>query len=169
MQRICESVRSYGPTLFADIVDAERCGPRVVLAGEHFTAYVPFAARWPVEIHLAPHRHVPDLAATTTEERDELATITLRLTRALDALYDAPLPYIGSWLQAPVGPERDTVRLSWRLTSPRRSADKLKYLAGSESGMGAWIADVAPEAAAARLRDALAKADALAPTEPLAI
>jgi UDPglucose--hexose-1-phosphate uridylyltransferase len=35
--------------------------------------------------------------------------------------------------------------------------------------MGAWIADVAPEAAAARLRDALAKADALAPTEPLAI
>jgi UDPglucose--hexose-1-phosphate uridylyltransferase len=169
MQRICESVRSYGSTLFADIVDAERCGPRVVLAGEHFTAYVPFAARWPVEIHLAPHRHVPDLAATTTEERDELATITLRLTRALDALYDAPLPYIGSWLQAPVGPERDTVRLSWRLTSPRRSADKLKYLAGSESGMGAWIADVAPEAAAARLRDALAKADALAPTEPLAI
>lgn len=167
MRRICESVESYGPTLFADLVDAERNGTRVVLAGRYFTAYVPFAARWPVEIHLAPHRHIPDLAATTPAERDELATITLRLTRALDAIYDAPLPYIGSWLQAPVGPERDTVRLSWRLTSPRRAADKLKYLAGSESGMGAWIADVSPEDGAARLRDALAKADATNPTEPL--
>ena len=33
------------------------------LPGEHWTAYVPFAARWPVEVHLAPHRDVPDLAA----------------------------------------------------------------------------------------------------------
>ncbi|MGO2634715.1 MAG: galactose-1-phosphate uridylyltransferase [Galactobacter sp.] len=167
MRRICESVDRYGPSLFADLVDAERQGPRVVLAGEHFTAYVPYAARWPVEVHLMPHRHIPDLDATTPNERDELAVITLRLTRALDAIYDAPLPYIGSWLQAPMGPERDTVRMSWRLTSPRRAADKLKYLAGSESGMGAWIADISPEDGAARLRDALAKADATTPTEPL--
>ena len=31
--------------------------------GEHWTAYVPYAARWPVEVHLAPHRDVPDLPA----------------------------------------------------------------------------------------------------------
>jgi UDPglucose--hexose-1-phosphate uridylyltransferase len=43
-----------------------------------------------------------------------------------------------------------------QFTSPRRAADKLKYLAGSESGMGAFIGDVAPETSAERLRAALA-------------
>jgi UDPglucose--hexose-1-phosphate uridylyltransferase len=51
---------------------------------------------------------------------------------------------------------RDAVRLRLELTSPRRAADKLKYLAGSEAAMGAWIGDVPPEAAAARLRQAIA-------------
>jgi UDPglucose--hexose-1-phosphate uridylyltransferase len=47
-----------------------------------------------------------------------------------------------------------------QLTSPRRSHDKLKYLAGSESAMGAWIGDVVPETAAAAIRDAIAQASA---------
>jgi UDPglucose--hexose-1-phosphate uridylyltransferase len=34
-----------------------------------------------------------------------------------------------------------------------RAPDKLKYLAGSESGMGAFANDVRPEAAAKRLRE----------------
>jgi UDPglucose--hexose-1-phosphate uridylyltransferase len=34
----------------------------------------------------------------------------------------------------------------------RRAPGKLKYLAGSESGMGAFANDIAPEAAAGRLR-----------------
>ena len=33
----------------------------------------PYAARWPVEVHLAPHRDVPDLPALDDAERDELA------------------------------------------------------------------------------------------------
>ena len=42
-----------------------------------------------------------------------------------------------------------------QVTSPRRAADKLKYLAGSETGMGAFIGDVAPEVSAGRIRAAL--------------
>jgi UDPglucose--hexose-1-phosphate uridylyltransferase len=42
--------------------------------------------------------------------------------------------------------------------SPRRGPDKLKYQAGSESGMGAWIGDIPPEDQAARLRAAIARA-----------
>ncbi len=38
--------------------------------------------------------------------------------------------------------------------SVRRAPGKLKYLAGTESGMGVWINDVVPETAAQRLRDA---------------
>lgn len=36
--------------------------------------------------------------------------------------------------------------------SIRRTANKLKYLAGSESAMDAFIGDVSPEDAAERLR-----------------
>ena len=105
-----------------------------------------------------PHRHVPDLAETTQAERDELAPLYLRLLRGVDALYDSPTPYIAAWHQAPVHVGRDTVRLHLQLTSPRRAADKLKFLAGSEAAMWAWAAEVPPEVGAARLREAIERA-----------
>ena len=152
---LLRSIETYGPTLFADILDAERSGPRVVLAGEHFTAFVPFAARWPVEIHLLPHRQVPDFAALGDDERDELAVMYQRLLRGVDALYGDPTPYIAAWHQAPVNIGRDTVRLMLQITSPRRAATKLKFLAGSEAAMGAWIGDLVPEASADLIRKAI--------------
>jgi UDPglucose--hexose-1-phosphate uridylyltransferase len=155
-QALIRSLEDYGPTLFADILERERASERVILAGEHWTAFVPFAARWPIEVHLLPHRHVPDLAATSDAERDELAPLYLRLLRGIDALYDTPTPYIAAWHQAPVRVGRDGIRLHLQLTSPRRAADKLKFLAGSESAMGAWIADVTPESQAERIRAAIA-------------
>ncbi|MGX1702587.1 galactose-1-phosphate uridylyltransferase [Microbacterium sp. NPDC055357] len=150
------SIQREGEDLFERILEFERASERVVLAGEHWTAFVPFAARWPLEVHLLPHRHVADFAATNEAERDELAPLYLRLLRGVDALYDTPTPYIAAWHQAPVREGRDTVRLHLQLTSPRRAADKLKYLAGSEAAMGAWIGDIPPEAAAERLREAVA-------------
>ncbi|WP_442577268.1 galactose-1-phosphate uridylyltransferase [Microbacterium sp. F51-2R] len=152
--RLLDAIDRTSPDLFARILDFERSSERVILAGEHWTAFVPFAARWPLEVHLLPHRHVADLAATTDAERNELAPLYLRLLRGIDALYDTPTPYIAAWHQAPVHVGRDTVRLHLELTSPRRAADKLKFLAGSEAAMGAWIGDVPPETAAARLREA---------------
>ena len=44
--------------------------------------------------------------------------------------------------------------LHLQLTSPRRAEDKLKFLAGSEAAMGAFINDVTAEQTAARLREA---------------
>lgn len=150
------SIDREGPDLFERILAFERAGERVILEGEHWTAFVPFAARWPIEIHLLPHRHVADFAETTDAERDELAPLYLRLLRGVDALYDSATPYIAAWHQAPVHRGRDTARLHLQLTSPRRAADKLKFLAGSEAAMGAWIGDIPPETAAARLREAVA-------------
>ncbi|HEX6953284.1 MAG TPA: galactose-1-phosphate uridylyltransferase [Agromyces sp.] len=154
-ERLLASIEAYGPSLQADLLDRERHGERVLIAGEHWTAFVPFAARWPVEVHLMPHRQVPDLAATNEAERDELARLYLRLLRGVDRLYDTPTPYIAAWHQAPVHERRDEVRLTMQLTSPRRAADRLKYLAGSEAAMGAWIGDVPPEMQARALRDAI--------------
>jgi UDPglucose--hexose-1-phosphate uridylyltransferase len=92
-------------------------------------------------------------------ERDELAVICRRLLRAVDRLYDSPTPYIAAWHQAPVDRGRSDVRLMLQITSPRRAADKLKFLAGSESAMGAFIGDIEPEVSARRLRGALEQID----------
>jgi UDPglucose--hexose-1-phosphate uridylyltransferase len=158
-RQLLAQIDAYGPRLFADILKTEQEGPRILLAGEHWTAFVPFAARWPVEAHLMPNEHVADFAATSEAQRDELAVLYLRLLRGLDALYDDPTPYIAAWHQAPVQSHRDTARLHMRLMSPRRAGDKLKYQAGSESGMGAWIGDIPAESQAERLRAAIARAD----------
>jgi UDPglucose--hexose-1-phosphate uridylyltransferase len=141
--------------LFADVLAAEQAdGSRVVARGEHWTAFVPAAARWPMEVHLYPNRQVPDLPALSDEERDEFAVVYLDVLHRLDRLYDSPMPYIAAWHQAPVRIDRDLAYLHLEVFSIRRAAGKLKYLAGSESGMGAFINDVSPEQAAQLLRDA---------------
>ncbi len=147
--------QAQGGSLLGDVLAAERrAGTRVVLSGERWTAYVPVAARWPVEVHLAPHRDVPDLAALDAAERDELAVVYRELLGRMDRYFDgvARLPYIAAWQQAPVGAGRELGRLHLQLFSIMRSPSKLKYLAGSESGAGAWVNDTTPEAIAHRLR-----------------
>jgi UDPglucose--hexose-1-phosphate uridylyltransferase len=146
-----------GRILLADILAAEVAAQvRVVASGLHWTAYVPAAARWPFEVHVVPHRQVADLAGLTEAEADGFAPVYLDVLRRLDALFDAPMPYISAWHQAPTRhPDRDLAYLHLQLTSPRRAAGKLKYLAGSESAMGVFVNDVRPETAAQMLREAL--------------
>ncbi|GIL35199.1 galactose-1-phosphate uridylyltransferase [Phycicoccus sp. DTK01] len=158
LARATEHHARTGRLLGADLLAAERAdGSRVVLAGEHWTAYVPYAARWPVEVHLAPHRDVPDLVALDDAERDELAHLYLELLRRLDGYHvgdDGPvrLPYIAAWHQAPARTGREVSRLLLQVMSVLRGPGKLKYLAGSESAVGGWVTDTRPEAVAARLR-----------------
>ena len=148
-----------GRLLGRDVLDAElRHGARVVLESEHWVAYVPFAARWPVEVHLVPRRDVPDLPALSDDERADLATAYLELLRRLDLFFvddetAIPLPYIAGWHQAPVNDGREESRLFLQVFSVLRAPGKLKYLAGIESGLGAWVNDTTPERIAARLQD----------------
>ncbi|HEX2361732.1 MAG TPA: hypothetical protein VHI11_06640 [Jiangellaceae bacterium] len=109
----------------------------------------PLAGRGPS----LPRRHVVDLPALTEEERDDFAGIYLDVLRRMDALFGVPLPYIAAWHQAPVRIDRDLAYLHLQVFSIRRAVDKLKYLAGSESAMGAFVTDVLPEDIAHRLRE----------------
>ncbi|MDQ1203250.1 galactose-1-phosphate uridylyltransferase [Rhodococcus sp. SORGH_AS_0303] len=148
-----------GRSLLSDVLDTElRSGRRIVVDTEHWVAYVPAAARWPVEVHLAPRRAVPDLAALSTAERDALAGVYRALLRAVDDFFEGvdEVPYIAAWHQAPVGADRDLGRLHLQLFSMMRSPGRMKFLAGSESAMGAWINDTTPEAIADRFREVLA-------------
>jgi UDPglucose--hexose-1-phosphate uridylyltransferase len=142
-----------GRNLFDDVLAAERAeGSRVVLATGRWTAFVPHAARWPYEVHLYPDRRVPDLAALDGAELDELSGVLLDLLGRFGRLFAAPAPYIAAWHQAPVRAGRDLLALHLELFTSRRASDKLKYLAGTEAGMDAFLNDVLPEEAAARLR-----------------
>jgi len=144
-----------GRNLFADVVAAEvRDGRRIVARSEQWTAFVPAASRWPFEVHCYPNRQVGDLPGLTDVERDDLAEVYLDLLRRFDRLFDSPMPYIAAWHQAPIRTDPDLGYLHLELFSVRREAGKLKYLAGSESGMGVFINDVPPERAAALLREA---------------
>lgn len=147
-----------GRNLFRDVLDAERrAGTRVVAESAHWTAYVPAAARWPVEVHLAPHRDVPDLPALDDDERDDLARELPALLGRLDRFFaddgSVPLPYVAGWHQAVVGPGRELGRLHLQLFSVLRAPGRLKYLAGVESGVAAWVSDTTPECIAARLQE----------------
>lgn len=160
LDRAAEHRAATGRSLLRDVLDAElRAGTRVVAESEHWVAYVPAAARWPVEVHLAPRRDVPDLPALTDAERDDLAVTYLELLGRLDRFFVAddgtpvPLPYVAGWHQAVVGEGRDLGRLHLQLISVRRAPGKLKYLAGVESGMASWISDTTPERVAARLQE----------------
>jgi UDPglucose--hexose-1-phosphate uridylyltransferase len=157
-RRQLDSVRAYfaktGRNLYADLLDAEiKAETRVVARTEHWTAFVPVAARWPLEVHLYPHRRVPDLPALSDAERADFCGIYLEVLRRLDGVYGLEMPYIAAWHQAPVRADRELAHLHLELFTSRRAPGKLKYLAGSESGMGAFINDITPEDAAAMLRE----------------
>ncbi|MCU1669619.1 MAG: galactose-phosphate uridylyltransferase [Blastococcus sp.] len=155
-EKVLASVRRHreatGRDLFADLVDAERRGPRVVAANEHWTAFVPAATRWPYEVQFFPTRKVPDLPALTDAERDAFVELYLDVLARFARRFDTPMPYIASWNQAPVNDGREDWWLHLQLFSLRRAPGKLKYLAGSESGMGAFITDTNPEDVAEQLR-----------------
>ena len=145
-----------GRSLFDDVLAAEkRSGRRIVAEGEHFTAFVPAAAKWPVEVMLMANRDVPDFAALTDAEKDELTRMYLDLLGRMDRFFEGVerTPYIASWNQAPLGEGREHGRLHLQLYSMMRSPGRMKFLAGSESGQGAWISDTTPERIADRFRE----------------
>ncbi|MFF4018013.1 galactose-1-phosphate uridylyltransferase [Streptomyces sp. NPDC001843] len=152
-----------GENLFDTVLESELADERVVLEGEHWVAFVPYAAHWPYEVHLYPRRRVPDLLALDEAARSEFPKVYLELLRRFDRIFgdgEPPTPYIAAWHQAPFGQledfegvTRDDFALHLELFTIRRTSGKLKFLAGSESGMSVFINDVPPERAAQRLRE----------------
>jgi UDPglucose--hexose-1-phosphate uridylyltransferase len=130
-------------------------GDRVVHSGDAVVAYVPFAARWPYETHVALREHRASLAECTAAELAALASTLQALTRGYDRLFARPFPYVMVLHQAPTDGRR-AGHLHVEFYPPLRTATKLKYLAGSEQGAGTFLMDVMPEDSARALREAIA-------------
>jgi UDPglucose--hexose-1-phosphate uridylyltransferase len=136
-----------------EVVDAVR----VVVESEDVVAFVPYASRFPYEIQILPKAHCRRLSDASPGLRDQLAELLHRVLVGYDRLFDRSLPYVLAVQQRPTGAgDWDEIsHLHVEITPPHRSADKLKYLAGSELAAGAFITDVLPEGAAATLREAV--------------
>jgi UDPglucose--hexose-1-phosphate uridylyltransferase len=135
-------------------------GRRMLITSEHFSAFIPFFAHYPYEAHIYANRCARSLAALDHAERRDLARVLKRLLQGYDALWEFSFPYMMVMHQAPTdgGDYEGIAHFHIEFYPPYRTKDKLKYLAGSETGAGAFIMDALPEATAATLREAITRA-----------
>ena len=158
IQKELDESRSHqektGRCLICDIVSEEkRDGRRIVIENGSFAAYIPFFARWPYEVHVTAKRHVQALTDFEEQEQKELAVTLKQLLVAYDQLFNLSFPYMMVLHQRPSDDE-DYSHYHFHIEfyPPLRTATKLKYLAGSETGAGMFINDTLAEEKAAELR-----------------
>lgn len=143
-----------GRCLICDVLAEERRDARRIVAeNDSFTAVIPFFARWPYEVHVYSSRHLQALTDMTAGEQRDLASMLKMVLVAFDRLFDLSLPYMMVLHQRPVdGGAYDYYHFHVEFYPPLRTATKLKYLAGSETGAGLFINDTLAEEKAAELR-----------------
>lgn len=153
LSRVADHRARTGGNLFGELLAREiEDGSRIVAQNEHWVAFVPFAARWPVEVSIYPRRRVVDLPDATDAEQASLAALYLEVLRRMAGVFDDTLPAITGVHQAPAHTGREDWWMHLSVFSIRRAVGKIKYLAGSESAMGAFVNDISPEDVAVRLR-----------------
>jgi UDPglucose--hexose-1-phosphate uridylyltransferase len=139
--------------LFCDLLAGELSdGRRIVEANDSFVAFVPFAARFPSEGQIYPRRHVGSLAELDDQEKAQLASSIQIMRRKYGALYGFPMPMIMVVRQAPAQGVHPYFHLHVEFFPIQRSATKLKYLAGVETGAGTFLNDTIAEEQAEALR-----------------
>ena len=135
--------RTMGGDLLADLVQEEvRRRERVVAIDEEAVALAPYASRLPYQLMVVPRRPRARFEDDGPTGAALLHDVLGRLARRLGAS-----PPLNLWVRtAPRGAER----FCWRIDVVPR----LTHLAGLELGTGLHLNIVAPERAAAELRDA---------------
>jgi UDPglucose--hexose-1-phosphate uridylyltransferase len=149
-----------GDCLLCDYLAAELLdGSRVVDSNDHYVSLVPFWAVWPFETLVLPRSHHGSLTDLDGGERDGLADILGKVTRRYDRLFGVTFPYSMGFHQRPTdGSEHPRAHLHAHFYPPLlRSATVRKFQVGFEM-LAMPQRDLAPEAAAARLRDLVRQA-----------
>ncbi|MBW6517194.1 MAG: DUF4921 family protein [ANME-2 cluster archaeon] len=118
------------------------CGsPRLVTRNRDWVAFTPFSSRFPFEVWLLPFKHVPDLVACPEIVLGSLGIILREVMRKYRRLL-GEMSYNYLFFQGP-GPYHLNLRIQPVLTT----------VAGFEKNTGIFINTMAPEQAAADLRN----------------
>jgi len=145
--------RRHRRCLYCDILKKERRGGlRIVAENWGFTAFIPFYARWPFEVHIFSRHHLASLEAFRPAEERALAEILKWVTLKYDNLYQMSFPYMMLLHQSPTRGRYPYFHFHIEFYPPHRSRNKLKYLAGIETGAGTFLNDSLAEEKAAELR-----------------
>jgi UDPglucose--hexose-1-phosphate uridylyltransferase len=93
---------AYGTCVYCDVIARERAdGVRVIADNAYFLAFVPFAPRSPLEVHVAAHRHATSLLDLTDPERAALARLLTTVAAAMAGLPGPPSEHLMVMHQAP--------------------------------------------------------------------
>jgi UDPglucose--hexose-1-phosphate uridylyltransferase len=154
LAQCAEHTERNGRCLLCDVISEERrYSRRIVAENDSFAAFVPFFARWPYETHIYSLRHFQALTDMTRAEQKDLAAMLKMVLVAFDKLFNSSFPYMMFIHQRPAdGEAYDYYHFHIEFYPPLRTANKLKYLAGSETGAGMFINDTLPEEKAGELR-----------------
>ncbi len=156
LEQFARYADDHAACLLCDLREDElQYGERIVATADRFTAYVPFAARWPYEVHVVSTRHLGSFTEFDENDKDGFAEILLRVVRAYDRLFDRSFPYVMAMHQRPVDARHEGYHFHVEFYPPLRSERRLKFLAGSELGAGMFINDTLPEQTAARIREVM--------------
>ena len=159
IQKELDSSKKYkdekGKCLFCEILRKEKeDGRRIIIENDSFTAFIPFYARFPYEVHVFPNKHLLSLSDFDDKTQMDFARILKIVLMKYDNLYGFSFQYMMIMHQKPTdGKDYDHYHFHMEFYPPHRSATKLKYLAGCESGAGSFINDSAAEDKAKELRE----------------
>jgi len=168
IEKELENARNHwkeeGDCLFCRVLEKEKgFQDRIVYENEGFTAFVPFYARFPYEVHLYPRRHIPDLSQLDGDEEAQFARALKTVLSKYSRLFpedEGEFPYMMVFHGAPVdGGDYDYFHFHLEFYSLKRGAGKIKYRAGVETGAGTFISSISPEDMASRLREAPSELD----------
>lgn len=146
-------LEAHGSGLLEDLIGAELAdGRRMLYTGERAVAWLPVCARYPYEVWIAPRRAAPTVDDLDPAERADFARALKTVLLKYDRLWDRPFPYVLVLHQAPTDSRpHPEAHLHVEIYPPLRMPNRLKFLAGSELGAGAFTADTLPEDKAAEL------------------
>ena len=143
-----------GKVLFQEIIQAEKeDGRRLIAENDSAIAFIPYFARYPYEVLVAPKETYGAIADLSAIEVRDLAEVLNTTLVKFDNLWQMPFPYVMVLHQVPVRrTSKGAFHFHIEFHPPLRKPDLLKYLAGPEVGGGNFLSDTSPEEKAAELR-----------------
>ncbi len=148
--------RHGGQCLLQDMLLADHVQSHLLIEqNQYWSVIVPYAARFSYETWIAPNRKIASLADTSDAEIAELALCYQRQVRRYDKLFQRSAPNITVFHNAPCDENPDNEHWCFHLAfhPPLRDSQKLKFLAGFESGSNNIVNPMVPENAATIMRE----------------
>lgn len=155
----------HGENLFDDLVAEEkRRNQRIVYENESFVVLLPWFTDYPYGVYILSKK-ASKLELMDDRTQFDLAEALQKTIGAFDMLFNRPFPYMMCLYQAPVNEEQFEHAEAYypfhiKFFPPLRSADKIKWMASSETGAGAAANTKLVEDCTVELQEALKRYEA---------